>query len=85
MEQFLCFITSVQQDNWSDWLPVAMAVHNSWVNSMTRMTPIQALLGYLIRLNPDNTPLSANQQVEDRGCQMKEKHQQARESLNRVA
>ena len=85
VEQFLRFVTSAQQDDWSDWLPVATAVHNSWVNSTTGTTPIQALLGYLPRLNPDDTPLSSNQRVEDRGQQMMERRQQAREALNRTA
>ena len=36
-----------QQNDWAPWLPLATAVHNRAVNSMTKMPPSEALLGYL--------------------------------------
>jgi hypothetical protein len=70
VEQFLRFITTAQQDDWSDWLPIASLVHNSRINATIKIAPLQALLGYLPQLTPEATPLSSNQRVENHGEEM---------------
>jgi Integrase zinc binding domain len=50
VEQYLRFITSASQDDWSDWLAIATAVHNNYPNATTRIAPIEALLGYSPRI-----------------------------------
>ena len=46
VEQYLRFVTSASQDNWSNWLAIATAVHNNYPNATTHIAPIEALLGY---------------------------------------
>jgi transposase InsO family protein len=46
VEQYLRFVTSASQDDWSEWLAIAMAVHNNYPNATTHIAPIKALLGY---------------------------------------
>jgi hypothetical protein len=70
VEQFLRFVTTAQQDDWSDWLPIASLVHNSRINATIKIAPLQALLGYLPQLTPEATPLSSNQRVENHGEEM---------------
>jgi RNase H-like domain found in reverse transcriptase/Integrase zinc binding domain len=51
VEQFLRFLTMHQQDDWAQWLPIATAVHNNAVHASTKVVPMEALLGYLPRLD----------------------------------
>jgi hypothetical protein len=51
IEQFLQFLTMHQQDNWAHWLSIATAIHNNAKNATTKVTPIEALLGYTPRLD----------------------------------
>jgi hypothetical protein len=67
VEQYLQFVTTAQQDDWSDWLPIASLVHNTQINATIKIAPIQALIGYLPETTPSHTPLSTNQRVEERG------------------
>ena len=46
VEQYLRFVTDASQGDWSDWLTIAMAVHNNYPNATTHTTSIEALLGY---------------------------------------
>ena len=46
VEQYLQFMATASQDDWSDWLTIATAVHNNYPNSTTHIAPIEALLGY---------------------------------------
>ena len=43
VKQYLRFITSTQQDDWSEWLAIASLVHNSRINTTIKMAPLQAL------------------------------------------
>ena len=43
VEQYLRLMTSSSQDDWSDWLSIATAVHNNYPNATTHITPIEAL------------------------------------------
>ena len=46
IEQYLCLIANAQQEDWSQWLTVATAVHNDHVNATLGMAPSEILLGY---------------------------------------
>jgi hypothetical protein len=81
VEQFLQFVTTAQQDDWSNWLPITSLVHNSQINATIKIAPLQALLSYLPQLMPKTTPLSSNQQVENRGEEMVKRREQAQAVL----
>jgi hypothetical protein len=85
VEQFLRFVTTAQQDNWSDWLPIASLVHNSRINATIKIAPLQALLGYLPQLIPEATPLLSNQRVETHGEEMAKQREQAQAALAKTA
>jgi hypothetical protein len=64
VEQYLCLIT-VNQNEWSKWLPMAIAVHNNNRNSTTGFTPNKLLIGW-------EPPLSAQQQSESKNLMAEE-------------
>ena len=81
VELFLRHLTSDQQDNWSDWLTIATAVHNHFKNVTTGVAPIEALLGYLPRLDYSGPP-TTNEQAEERTINAHQKRAQAKEAIN---
>ena len=81
VEQYLRFVTSTQQDDWSKWLVIASLVHNSRINATIKMAPLQALLEYLPRLMAEASALSTNQRVEERAEEMTKRREQARTAL----
>ena len=66
VELFLRQLTSAQQDDWADWLLIAMAVHNHFTNASTKVAPSEALLGYLPRMDYLTSPPTLNERVEQR-------------------
>jgi hypothetical protein len=58
IEQYLRLIT-VNQNEWSKWLPMATAVHNNSQNSTTGFTPNELLIGW-------EPPLAAEQYSESK-------------------
>ena len=86
MEQYLRFVTSASQDNWSNWLAIATAVHNNYPNATTRVAPIEALLGYSPRITMElSYPPTTVQLIDDRTRKATEKRKQAKEALNEAA
>ena len=85
VEQFLRLVAGGRQDDWSEWLPLAMAVHNGRVNATLGIAPTQALLGYFPLLNPLAPPLTTNPKTEDRAEQATKFRQLAQEMLDKVA
>jgi transposase InsO family protein len=86
VEQYLRFVTSASQDDWSDWLTIATAVHNNYPNATTRIAPIEALLGYSPRITMELPyPPTTVQLVDDRTRKAMEKRKQAKEALNEAA
>jgi hypothetical protein len=86
VEQYLRFVTSTAQDDWSDWLAIATAVHNHYPNATTRIAPIHALMGYTLKLTPELPyPPTTSQHVDDRTKQAMEKRKQAKAALNKAA
>jgi Chromo (CHRromatin Organisation MOdifier) domain len=46
MEQGLHVLTSKQPRDWAKWLPLTQYTKNSWINSTTKKTPFELILGY---------------------------------------
>ena len=86
VEQYLRFVTSASQDDWSDWLAIATAVHNNYPNATARIAPIEALLGYSPRITAELPyPPTTVQLIDDRTRKATEKRKQAKEALNEAA
>jgi len=64
IEQYLRLIANVQQEDWSQWLTVASAVHNDHVNATLGVALSEVLLGYRPTLHPDQNIPSNNQTTE---------------------
>ena len=86
VEQYIWFVTSTSQDDWSDWLAIATAVHNNYPNATTRIAPIEILLGYSPRITMELPYLPTTVQlIDDRTRKATEKRKQAKEALNEAA
>ena len=85
VEQFLRTITMHQQNDWARWLPLATAVHNRATNFTTKVPPSEALLGYLPCLDYRWGQETAIPRVEERLEITKQRREQAKTALNRVA
>jgi hypothetical protein len=85
VELFLRHLTSTQQDDWADWLPIATAVHNHFTNSTTKVAPSEALLGYLPRMDYLTSLPTLNDRVEQRVKTATERRSQAKAALNKLA
>ena len=81
VELFLRHLTSAQQDDWAQWLPIATAAHNHYSNATTKVALSKALLGYLPRLDFLSPP-SMNDRVEERSKVAFQKRMQARMAIN---
>jgi len=85
VEQYLRLVTSAAPKDWTQWLALAMAVHNNRKNSTTGLLPNQIILGYDLKLNPAISTPSINETTEERIRLMEERHAQATAALNQVA
>jgi len=85
VEQYLHLITNAQQEDWSQWLTVATAVHNDHVNATLGTTPSEILLGYRPTLHPDQNVPSSNQTAEQCMKTLHQKRAQAIAVINKVA
>src|SRR5712672_637440 len=85
VEQYLRLITSAQQEDWSQWLTVATAVHNDHVNSTLGVAPSEVLLGYRPTLAPNQNALTNNQTAEQRLEILHQRRAQAIAAINKVA
>ena len=86
VEQYLQFMTSASQDDWSDWLTIATAVHNNYPNATTHIAPIEALLGYSPQITMELPyPPTTVQLIDNRMKEAMEKRKQAKEALNEAA
>ena len=84
VEQYLHLVTSAAPKDWTQWLALAMAVHNNQKNSTTGLLPNQIILGYDLKLNPAITTPSVNETTEERIGLMEERHTQAIAALNQI-
>ena len=40
VEQYLHFMTTTQQDDWSEWLAITSLMHNTQINATIKMAPL---------------------------------------------
>jgi hypothetical protein len=85
VEQYLHLVTLAAPKDWTQWLALAMAVHNNRRNMMTKLSPNQILLGYDVTLNPGITSPMSNETAEERVYVMAEHWAQAITTLNQIA
>ena len=72
VEQYLWMYTTVWQDDWDEWLPIASFMHNQWPNATTKLSPHEVLLGYALAAAEAITPETNNAMAEDRQVILKE-------------
>ena len=85
VEQYLRIVTSMNPQDWTQWLALALAVHNNRRNTTTGLSPNQILLGYEPRLTPETSPPSNNDLTEERIRKLMENRDQATRAINEVA
>ena len=86
VEQYLRFVTSTSQDDWSNWLTIATAVHNNYPNTTTHIAPIEVLLGYSPQITIELPyPPTMVQLINNRMKEAMEKRKKAKEALNKAA
>ena len=85
VELFLRHLMSAQQDDWANWLPIATAVHNHFTDATMRVAPSKALLRYLPRMDYLTSPSTLNERVEQRTKIARERREQAKAALNKLA
>jgi hypothetical protein len=85
IEQYLCTVMSASPEDWTQWLPLASAVHNNRRNAMTGLSPNQILLGYEPSLTPGPSEPSNNMMAEERIRKLMENRDQATRAINEAA
>ena len=84
VEQYLQMYTTVQQDDWDEWLPIASFIHNQWLNATTKLSPHEVLLGYVPAAAEAITPETNNAAAKDRQTILKEHRAVAVQALNKT-
>jgi hypothetical protein len=84
IEQYLRLITA-NQEEWSNWLPLATLAHNNTANSTTGFAPSQLLVGWEPRMTLEQAELSNNQTVEQITTSLRNNRILAIQALNRTA
>ena len=84
IEQYLRLVTSSEPEQWSEWLPLATAIHNNRSNTTIKMSPSQALIGYEIPLYPDQLRNTNNETIEDYTNRAKRFRSQAITAINKA-
>jgi hypothetical protein len=84
VEQYLRLIAT-NQEEWSNWLPVATLAHNNSANSTTGFAPSQLLIGWEPRMTPEQAELSNNQAAEQIAESLRNNRVMAIQALNRIA
>jgi hypothetical protein len=85
VEQYLQIVTSINPEDWTQWLALASAVHNNRRNTTTGLSPNQILLGYEPQLTPDISEPSNNDLAEERVKKLMENRDQATRAINESA
>ena len=85
VKQYLCLYTSVRQDDWDAWLPIATFVHNRWPNTTTKHSPHKLLLGYCPSAMEEPMSVMNNETVEERHQLIKQHREVALDALNKAA
>jgi hypothetical protein len=53
IEQYLQLVIGAKQNDWTQWLPLAAAVHNNKQNAILGLVPNQVLWGHDAQLLPE--------------------------------
>ena len=78
LEQYLQIFGNYSQNDWSDWLPLAQFIHNSWTNETTKQTPFNLLIGSLPTSHyPMNNTTKHDDKRLDRIFEMRSRAQEA--------
>jgi len=85
IEQYLRLLTADQQNDWSQWLTIATAVHNDRTNETLGMTPNEALLGYRPTLFPTQPIETSNELAKSCIDLLHQKRAQAIDAINSTA
>ena len=85
VEQYLWTVTSASPEDWTQWLALALVVHNNRRNATTRLLPNQILLGYEPQLTLEILPPSNNDLVEEHIRKLMENRDQATRAINEAA
>ena len=64
VKQYLQTVTTTHPKDWSQWISIASAVHNNWINATIGLSPNQILLGYHPILAPSEVIKTDNEAVE---------------------
>ena len=78
-------MTLASPEDWTQWLAIAMAMHNNRCNATTGLSPNEILLGYEPTLQPAPTPPTNNDRAKQRIDSLLEKRALAIKAINRVA
>jgi hypothetical protein len=65
VEQYLCLITSMAPEDWTQWLDLALLVHNNHRNETTRLSPNKILLAYEPEMAPSETIQTKNEDAKE--------------------
>jgi hypothetical protein len=84
VEQYLRLITAHDQKNWSQWLPLATAVHNNKKNASLGFVPNEVLWGQSAVLIPSHNKETPNQTVEERITELRQRHALATDAINQA-
>jgi hypothetical protein len=84
VEQYLRLFAAPDQTDWDQWLDLATFVHNQWPNGTTKVTPIEAILGYIPR-GTGTEKETPNQTIMERQLQAIKWRKRAEEALNKIA
>ena len=85
IEQYLQTVTSTNPEDWTQWLALALVVHNNRRNTTAGLSPNQILLGYEPQLTPDASEPSNNDLVEECVSKLMENRDQATRAINEAA
>jgi hypothetical protein len=85
VEQILRILTTILPKAWPKWLPLATTIHNNQRNAMTTLSPNQILIGYNVQINPENTPITNNDIIENRAKMIEVYYDTATRLINQIA
>src|SRR5579863_6481595 len=83
VEQYLRLIMANQED-WSNWLAIAMAVHNNAKNSITGYSPNQLLISLEPDLIPEQASSGNNHLVEEQSRLLHECRVMVAHAINKM-
>jgi hypothetical protein len=85
VEQYLQIVTSVNPEDWTQWLALASVIHNNRKNATTGLSPNQILLGHKPPLTLEMSPPSNNDLAEQHIRKLIENRDQATRAINEAA